>query len=182
MRIVAGRYKNRRIELPKDPAFQAIRPTSDFARQAIFNLLTSRTTLEGAQVLDLCAGSGALGLEALSRGASSVLFVDQSTAALAHIEGHLARFGAEGGQTLHTDVRRLPPTATPVDLLFFDPPYRCGWLTEVLASLQPLGYIHPNSWIVIEYEHGESISLPPTIARQEQRRYGRAVIELLRSV
>ena len=139
MRVVAGTAGGRRLKAPKG---DAVRPTSDMVRQAIFNSLGSLGELDGAVVLDLFDGTGALGIEALSRGAARATFVEQDPAAVRVIHENLAATGV-GGATVVRDealryLARLPAGET-VDLAFADPPYAFDSWSSVLGALAPLG-------------------------------------------
>jgi 16S rRNA (guanine(966)-N(2))-methyltransferase RsmD len=137
MRIVAGRFRSRKLEAP---AGLATRPTSDRLRETLFNVLAPR--IEGAAFLDLYAGSGAVGIEALSRGAGSVVFVERAAAALAVMRGNLAGLGLTAGFKIHGGsvggwLRKPQVGANSLDIVFLDPPYEAG--EEYAASLGLLG-------------------------------------------
>jgi len=148
VRIVAGRFKGKALLSPTD---DSIRPTSDRAREAMFNILASRigVHLDGVKVLDLFAGTGALGLEALSRGAASCVFVDTGAEARGLVRDHIEAFGIAGiAKLLRRDATALGPAGTmgPVDLVFLDPPYGKGLgelaLASLKAGLAEAGYDH----------------------------------------
>lgn len=171
MRIIAGAWRGRPIVAPKGAA---TRPTSDRAREALFSMLASRLgSFEGLAVADLFAGSGALGLEALSRGAAHCTFVESDRAALDAIRANLAAFGADGevrpGAAEHV---RLP---RPVDLAFLDPPYRSGLAAAALAAL-PLA---PGAWVSVETARDEPVDAPG-LEVETVKTYGKARITLLR--
>src|SRR5262245_42581963 len=138
MRVIAGRYKGRRLKVP---AWEGLRPTSDKLRETLFNILAP--WIEGARVLDGYAGTGAVGIEAISRGASHVTFVEQDRRAIALIEESLAACGGEGGYTIHRgDVATVLPGlgTSAFDLILLDPPYDIMTMTAVLdASARALG-------------------------------------------
>jgi 16S rRNA (guanine966-N2)-methyltransferase len=159
MRVVAGTARGRRLEAP--PGTDT-RPTSDRARQAIFNALHSLDAIVDRRVADLFAGSGALGIEALSRGAASCTFVEQDRTALAVIEANLARCGLSGGTVVRAEVMRwLEGTRGPFDLVLADPPYAFdGWpallgmLDADLAVLESNRPIDPGrAWVVTRSKH-----------------------------
>jgi 16S rRNA (guanine966-N2)-methyltransferase len=134
VRVVAGAFKGRRLQAPRGGR---TRPTSDKVREALFSILG---TVEGLRVLDLFAGSGALGIEALSRGAAAATFVDGSAQALAAVGRNLAEVGAEGELVRRDAVRWLASAEGPYDLVFADPPYDlaprvAGPLTERLPAI-----------------------------------------------
>lgn len=185
MRIISGIYKGRRIELLKE-ASEHVRPTSDFARQAIFNIL-DHGRFQGVShpykdkdVLDLFCGTGALGLEALSRGAAHATFVDKSRDALANTRYNASRIQAMGQvETLQADASRLPQARRPFGLVFMDPPYFAGLLSPALSSLKAGGWLAEKALIVIEHDARDRSELPEGFAVLDTRRYGRAVIEIL---
>ena len=171
MRIIAGKWRGRPIAAPKG---QATRPTSDRAREAIFSMLASRLgSFEGLSVADIFAGSGALGLEALSRGAASCVFIDSDRAAVEAIRANLKALGAEG------DVRSGNAAnvriVQPVDLAFLDPPYGSGLASAALANL-PLA---PGGLASVETERGETVAAEGYEVEVE-RVYGKAKVTLLR--
>lgn len=127
MRIIAGKYRGRRLKSP--PTFDT-RPTSDRLRETLFNILAPR--IKDARFLDLCAGSGAVGIEALSRGALRVTFVDQSRPMCALIEANLEMLGVSGKEVLSAEAseflrRRVKKEGEPFDIVFFDPPYESDY-------------------------------------------------------
>src|SRR5919112_4560605 len=146
MRIVGGRFRGRALT---GPTSDAIRPTSDRLRETIFNILTHAygDTVNGARVLDLFAGTGAMGLEALSRGAAFALFVDESAAARGLIRENVETLGAGGQSRLfRRDATRMGPAAPnePFSLVFCDPPYGKGLAEHALASCAQGGWIVPD--------------------------------------
>jgi 16S rRNA (guanine966-N2)-methyltransferase len=153
MRIVAGLYGGRRLNVPKD---NAIRPTSDKVRGAIFNALVSQGCVEDARVLDCFAGSGALGLEALSRGAQHCTFIDISKHSLALARENAELLGAQGhADFMIKDATKLEPLRTggeKYDLVFLDPPYRKSMVEPVLSRLADGGWLAPHARIVVECE------------------------------
>jgi len=149
MRIVAGHYGGRPLETPKD---QSIRPTSDKVRGAIFNALLSRIELEGARVLDAYCGSGALGLEALSRGAAHCTFCDKAKASLDLCKRNIEKLGAQEHSTaLLKDSSKAVPEG-PYDLIFLDPPYNKGLLDQTLDALGTAKACHEDTILVLESE------------------------------
>src|SRR5690606_3971638 len=152
MRIVAGRFRGKQLRPPGD---DAIRPTADRVRENVFNILASRLgpVLEGKRVLDLFAGTGALGLEALSRGAAHVTFVETGAEGRGLIRDHIEAFGA-GGVTklLRRDATNLgtPGTFGQFDLVFLDPPYGQGLGEQALAHIAANGWLAPDATLVFE--------------------------------
>jgi 16S rRNA (guanine966-N2)-methyltransferase len=174
MRIVAGKFRGARIEAPKG---LATRPTSDRVRQALFNLLTHGAPLldlEALRVLDLFAGSGALGLEALSRGASFVLFVDEGVEARALLRGNVEALGA-GGTTrvFRRDATKLGPAhpIPPFSLVFADPPYGKGLADAALVSALAGGWLSPHALIVVEESKAAGFAASAAFSELERRAY-----------
>ena len=185
MRIIAGKHKGRRIELDKD-AGQHIRPTSEFAREAIFNILThSRHGLDSFEqqtVLDVFCGTGAFGLEALSRGAGSVTFIDQARESISTARHNAARMGeTENIEFLVADATRLGRARKSYSLVFLDPPYFGKLLPPALASLKNNGWLAEDALLVIEHDAKENVELPESFTVIDERRYGRALIKLLKA-
>lgn len=186
MRIIAGKHKGRRIEA-KGSVSADIRPTSDFAREAIFNILAhGKLKLNGhafldQSVLDVFCGTGAFGLEALSRGASDVTFIDQSREAIAIARHNAERFGeVENVDFLAADAARLPRARRVYSLAFLDPPYFSGLIAPALKSLKENGWLAPEAILIAEHDAKENLALPAGFEVIDQRKYGRAVVELLK--
>jgi 16S rRNA (guanine966-N2)-methyltransferase len=184
MRIVGGRFRGRAL---KGPASDVIRPTSDRLRETIFNILAHAydDPVAGARVLDLFAGTGAMGLEALSRGASFALFVDDSAAARGLIRENVETLGVGGQSRLfRRDATRLGPAAPnePFGLVFCDPPYGKGLAERALASCAEGGWILPAGLVVIEEAQGAEVALPPTFGEIERRDYGETKLLFARFV
>jgi len=169
-RIVAGTAGGRRLAVPP----KGTRPTSDRVREALFSAVGSAMDLAGARVLDLYAGSGALGLEALSRGAGFALFVESAPGALAVLRKNVAAVGLPG------EVRagKVAPVlaagcAAPFDLVLMDPPYAVEDLSGELASLVPGGWIGPDSLVIVERSRrAADVSWPPPLSASKVRHYG----------
>ncbi len=181
MRIVAGAFRGKAIGSPPD---DSIRPTSDRVRESVFNMLASRLGLDlgGARVLDLFAGTGALGLEALSRGASFAMFVDSGIAARALIRDHIESFGIGGrSKLLKRDATALGPIERfrPFNLVFLDPPYGKGLGEQALASARDGGWLAPEALIVLEEKKGVELALPAGFAVDDMRDYGDTTIRFL---
>ena len=182
MRIVAGRFRGKQLTSPEDGS---IRPTADRVRESVFNILASRLgpNLEGLRVLDLFAGTGALGLEALSRGASNVVFVDTGAEARGLIRDHIEAFGAGGvAKLLRRDATSLGPAGTmgPVDLVFLDPPYGKGLGEAALRSLSDGKWLHTNTVLVLEETSGSTLALPSGFILDDRREYGAAAVHFIR--
>jgi 16S rRNA (guanine966-N2)-methyltransferase len=178
MRVIAGRLGGRRLKAPRG---RATRPTSDRVREALFSMLGD---VRGASVLDLFAGTGALGIEALSRGAGGVVFVERDPAAIRVLKGNLAALGIEPTEA---ELRRGDATealqsaragAEKYDLVFIDPPYRRArdWGPELSALLPPL--LVPGARVVVESDRRTPLELDIEI--EQQRRYGDTSITIHR--
>src|SRR5579875_2780310 len=187
MRIVAGRHRGRAITAPAD---DSVRPTSDRVRESLFNILAhgrlaaadGRPPLEEARVLDAFSGSGALGLEALSRGAAHVVFLDRDLSALECARRNVTALGETARATLvQGDATRPPPPENvrghpaPRSLAFLDPPYRSG-----LAAPAAAGWLAEGALLVVELDQAESLAIPAGFMLADERRYGRTKIVFLR--
>ena len=173
MRIVAGAYGGRRLATPRGAR---TRPTADRVPEALFSMLGS---VEGARALDLFAGSGALGLEALSRGAAEVTFVDSAPAAVRAVRANLDALGAEA-ELRRADARAFLRNARAsgrqYDLVFLDPPYRrAGALAEALAA-DLATVLAPRARVVVESDRRSPLALP--VPLQVERRYGDTLIRI----
>ena len=180
MRIIGGKHRGRRLTAPPG---RDLRPTADRIREALFNILAHGSGgdpfhLLGARVLDAFAGTGAIGLEALSRGADHASFIDTDpTACRKNIE--------QLGETANTTVLRRdclspPNAAQPCGLVFMDPPYRSGLAGPALTALDGAGWIDEDAVCVIELAAKESLDLPPNYGIFDERRYGTTGILLAR--
>jgi 16S rRNA (guanine966-N2)-methyltransferase len=176
-RLIAGVAGGRRLAVPPT----GVRPTGDRAREGLFNSLGTLVELEGAAVLDLYAGSGALGLEALSRGADSVVFVENSPKVLPVLRANLAAVGLPGGRvvagSVPTVVARPAPAA--FDVVLTDPPYATP-VTEVLTVLDRLhrgAWLAPGALVVVERSSREEpFDWPTPLVGLRERRYGEALL------
>lgn len=178
MRIIAGTWRGRPIVAPKG---DATRPTADRTREALFSMLTSRIgSFEELAVADLFAGSGALGLEALSRGAASCLFVEQDRAALDALKANIAKLEAKGAEVRATSALALGPAPKPLDLILMDPPYGTGAGAVALDKLGRLGWTGPATWISIETAKDEMVEIAG-FATDVTRVHGKARLTLLRA-
>lgn len=176
MRIIAGQWRSRRLVAPDGAR---TRPSADRTRETLFSMLASRIgAFDDLVVLDLFAGSGALGLEALSRGAARAILVETDPAARAALAANIAALGAEA-RVLPSDATRLPPAEAPADLLFLDPPYRQGLVAPAIASARAGGWIAGHAWIAAESAADEAVTLPGFTVETE-RRVGKARLTLLR--
>ena len=181
MRIVAGKFRGARIEAPKG---LATRPTSDRVRQALFDVLVHgapRFSFEGARVLDLFAGSGALGLEAVSRGARFCLFIDQSSDSRAAIRRNVEALGLTGITKIwRRDATSLGEAGTlqPFDLVFCDPPYGEDLGERALAAAAGGGWIAAEAIAVLEARADRKIAWPAPFAEIDRRIYGNTAIAI----
>ena len=183
MRIIAGLHRGRRLIAPEG---DRTRPTADRVRQALFDMLwhapwAGRERIEGARVLDAFAGTGALGLEALSRGASQADFIENDRAALAALRANIATCKeAARCNALAADALKPPRAQGPCDLVFLDPPYREGVMEAALAALGLAGWIAPDALISAEYAAGAPLTPPPGFAVLAERAHGAAHLLILR--
>ena len=187
MRIISGAFKGRSIVAPQG---QGTRPTGDKARQAVFNILEHAgwaPSLAGARVLDLFAGSGALGLEALSRGAGFCIFVETDADARGAIRDNVEAFGQFGKARIHRrDATNLGPMpaadGAPFDLVFLDPPYAKGLGEQALASLLTGGWLTAGALIVFERGADEADPVIPGYEALDARDYGATRVHFLRAI
>ena len=184
MRIVAGKFRGARIEAPKG---SATRPTSDKVRQALFNVLehgAPGVDFEGARVLDLFAGSGALGIEAVSRGARFCLFIEESAAARAAIRRNVEALGLTGASKIwRRDATKLGPAGTlaPFDLIFCDPPYGKGLGERAVAAAVEGAWIADGAIAVVEERADHDFAWPVPFRAIDKRRYGDTAISIAKA-
>ena len=184
MRIVGGKFKGHGLAGPKG---QATRPTSDRVRESIFNILAHGIdgfSIEGVRVLDLFAGTGAMGLEALSRGARFCQFVDDSTEARGIIGRNADALGVIGQCKIwRRDAARLGPCAPQpgFGLIFADPPYNKDLGTKALKSLVDGGWFTPQALVVIEEAEKASLTCPPELTELDRRVYGDTQVLIARA-
>lgn len=178
MRVVGGRLRGRPLASPRDPGDLRLRPTSDRVREAIFNILTHGMPdfpLEGAKVLDLFAGTGALGLEALSRGADYCLFVEQDAEARSLIRRNVEAFGLTGVTRIYRrDATDLGPATHRggFTLLFADPPYGRQLAEKALVSAAAGGWLADGAIAVIEEDEKSAVELPEDYTEVDRRTWG----------
>jgi 16S rRNA (guanine966-N2)-methyltransferase len=179
LRIIAGEWRGRRLDVPKG---DATRPTADRTRETLFSMLASRLgSFEELTVADLFAGSGALGVEALSRGAAHCLFVEQDAGAVRTIRANVAALGAAARSDVRAgSVLALGIAKAPIDVLMMDPPYGTGAGHVALEKLSRLGWIASSSWISIETGRDETLDVPG-FTIDAVRDVGRARLHLLRA-
>lgn len=177
MRVIAGQWRGRPIVAPKG---DATRPTADRTREALFSMLASRVgSFEGLAVADLFAGSGALGIEALSRGAASCLFVEQDKPALDALRANITALNASGAEVRAGSVLALGPARAPLDLMLMDPPYASGAGAVALDKLARLGWVSPATWVSVETGRIEDVAVDG-FAIAAERIHGKAKITILR--
>lgn len=174
MRITGGQYRGRKLTVPRG---QEIRPTTDKLRQAVFNILLSYGLPEGAHVLDAFCGTGALGLEALSRGAAHCRFMDKRRESLACTGANIASLSLDDSryQLIRKDSTRpgaSPLASAPAALAFFDPPYRCDMVVPALENTGKGGFLADNALCIIECEKQFRQALPSGFTLLDRRSYG----------
>lgn len=189
MRIIGGRFRGKRLAAPGEAGGGAahLRPTSDRVREALFNLLAhgdygSPPLPQGRRVLDLFAGTGALGLEALSRGAVRAVFIDDYATSRALIRRNVEAMGVIGQTKIwRRDATRLGPCrGEPYDLVFADPPYRSDLGGRALASAREGGWLAPGAIIVLEQEADDAVPQADWLEIADQRRYGDTLVTIFR--
>lgn len=177
MRIVGGKYRGKKL---LSPSCEGTRPTSDRTRETIFNILLNNPffgpqILHDKAVLDVFAGTGALGLEALSRGAKSVTFIENNIDSLPGLYANAKAFGLSPASILEQDARMLHINSSgPFELIFMDPPYHQNLIPPALTQLFARGWIGKDAVIVIELAKNESLQLPPTLTLTVERISGAA--------
>lgn len=178
MRIITGQWGGRKLIAPRG---DFTRPTADRTRETLFNMLASRLgAFNDLTVADMFAGSGALGLEALSRGAASCLFVEQDAEAIKAIRANIDAFDARLRSDVHAaSVMALGPAKVPHDLILLDPPYGTGAASVALDKMVRLGWIGAGTWIATETGATEDV-LVKTLTVETERKVGKAKLTLLR--
>jgi len=177
MRIITGLYKGRTIKTVPD---LSVRPATDRVRQTIFNMLEHRMVIGGATVLDLFAGSGSLGLEALSRGAASVIFVESGREAADKIEENLRAFGSARGEVIREDaISYLARTNSPCDLIFADPPYTYEGTGELPSLIFGRRLVTSQGYLLIEHTKELSFASTATYTIGPVKRFGRTFVTFI---
>ena len=177
MRIIAGAWRGRTIEAPTG---QSTRPTADRVRETLFSMLASRLgSFEELRVADLFAGSGALGFEALSRGAAHATFVESDPRAAGAIKRNAERLGACNRIQLRGGSALALAAAEPFDLIFADPPYASGSGSSAVNAVAKAGWLAPGGWLTVEVARGDRVD-PRDFAIETERNVGRARLILLR--
>lgn len=177
MRIIAGQWRGRKLAAPKG---DATRPTADRTRETLFSMLTSRLgSFEGLSVADLFAGSGALGLEALSRGAAHCLFVEEDDIAARALRANIDVLAAASQATVvRGSVLKLGPARETYDLILLDPPYGTGAGSVALDRLLRLGWVGGQTWIALETGLKEVVEVNDLV-NEVERQVGKAKLTLL---
>jgi 16S rRNA (guanine966-N2)-methyltransferase len=183
MRIIAGRHRGRTLLAPEG---DAVRPTSDRAREALFNILAhgdlaaSGPSYADATVLDAFAGTGAFGLEALSRGAAAAIFLEKSRLALTALRRNIATLGEDArSRVIAADATAPPKAPAAAALAFLDPPYNKGLAAPALAALAAAGFLAPDALAVVEIQAAEILPPPAGFTVLDERRYGVAKLVFL---
>jgi len=179
VRIIAGEWRGRNLVAPEG---RQTRPTADRTRETLFSMLASRLgTFEGLRVADLYAGSGALGFEALSRGAEHATFVETDRAALQAIEANARALGAIGRIAVRAMSAATLPAGQSFDLLFADPPYERGSGSAVAEAVVKAGWLAPGGWMAVETHRGDAVAPPEGWEVDAERDVGRARLTILRA-
>jgi len=177
MRIIAGSFRSRHLETPPS---SLTRPTSDRTRQAIFNILQTLIDLTNTRVLDTFAGSGAMGLEALSRGAGHITFIEKHAEVLRVLQHNIQTLAVNDHTTLIRADAQLPPkTKDPVELVFLDPPYGKNLALPTLTALAQQGWLKDGMIVVLEMGAKERIPILESFDVLDQRTYGAAQVVFL---
>ena len=177
MRIIAGEWRGRQLVAPPG---MTTRPTADRVRETLFSMLVSRLgSFEGLRVADLFAGSGALGLEALSRGAAHATFVETDPKAAAAIRANADKLGAAGRTQVLSSSALALPRSEPFHLIFADPPYSSGSGSAVVQAVLTAGWLAPSGWLSVETARNDTVD-PTNLIVETDRTVGRARLSLLR--
>ena len=183
MKIIAGRFGGRHLHVPKN---RDIRPTSDKIRGAIFNMLEARNAIEGVRVLDMFCGTGALGLEALSRGAQYCCFVDKARTSLSLTEENAEMFGSDKECNFilknSLSIRKRLKNEMPYHLIFLDPPYEKDLVSQALNVLVDGDWVAPHGWIVCETEKSWDYTSVEHYILDQEKTYGDTKITLIQNI
>ncbi len=174
MRIIAGQWRGRALALPPQ---DVTRPTTDRVREALFSMLCSRIgDFVGKHILDAFAGSGAFGLEALSRGAAHVTFAENNKKTRIVLRQNIAQFKCDDRILIHHDAFDLPTTQTLSDVIFLDPPYNKGFENQMIPMLMDRGYVGTETWVVVESDAASVPVCLPMLHCEHARIYGNCAI------
>jgi len=174
MRVIAGTLRGRRLSTVKS---LAVRPTTDRAKQVIFDVLATRVDLDGARILDIFAGSGSLGIEALSRGAAAVTFIERSGEALAVLEQNLLSLGiADRCERVRSDVYRfLESGRKPYDVVFADPPYDLPDIESLPDTIGRSGLVREGGWLIMEHRSSSTVEPDASMFRTIRKELGQTI-------
>jgi len=179
VRIIAGEWRGRKLVSPEG---RQTRPTADRTRETLFSMLASRLgSFEELRVADLYAGSGALGIEALSRGAGHATFVETDRAALRAIEANAKALGAGENVAVRAMSAASLPVGQHFDIVFADPPYAPGSGTAVVEAVAKAGWLAPGGWMAVETHRGDTVAPPEGWEVDAERDVGRARLTILRT-
>ncbi|MFH0989027.1 MAG: 16S rRNA (guanine(966)-N(2))-methyltransferase RsmD [bacterium] len=178
MRIISGEFRGRILSSARD---HSIRPTTDRAKQTIFDILSNRIDLEDLMVLDLFAGSGSLGLEALSRGARHVVFIEKSKSSISILEQNIQSVHCEQRSTVHSaDVFwYLKHTSQSFDLIFADPPYKLFTIGEIPDAIYHSSASREGSYVVMEHSKDSSMNLSEAMYEITKKPFGQTTVLIL---
>ncbi len=182
MRIIGGKYKGRKLQ---HPSSSHIRPTTDRMRETLFNILSHGTGngFSDARILDIFAGTGALGLEALSRGAAHVTFVEKDRRSQEIIKKNIAELHAENITSLKPiDAKKIKNFKTTFDYIFMDPPYYKSLIAPLLQTIESEGLLQKDGIIIIEYASSENLEIPKFYNILKEKSYGQAKIMILNKI
>lgn len=180
MRIIAGQYRGRVLSTVRD---LSVRPTTDRAKQTIFDILSNRLDFDGVEVLDLFAGSGSLGLEAISRGAGHTTFVDKAAQSLRSLESNIDTLGCAGQCTAYTaDVFWfLKNTHKAFDLVFIDPPYRLERIEELPNAIYASPVVKTGTLVVMEHSKESQVLLSDAMYDITRKQFGQTTVLILQT-
>lgn len=180
MRIIAGQFRGRTLSTVRD---LSIRPTTDRAKQTIFDILSNRMEFEEIRVLDLFAGSGSLGLETLSRGAKEVVFVEQSRNSIKALEANISALKCEQHCTVYpADVFwYLKHARQAFDLVFVDPPYKLEAIGTLPSAIYNSGVVHEGSYVVMEHSKESAIELSDAAYEITRKAFGQTIVLILKT-
>lgn len=175
MRIITGKLKGRKIPVPRN---SEVRPTADRTKEGLFAVIASRRFFEGTNILDLFAGSGNLGFEAISRGADHVLFVDRKPEHLKHIEKLSKEFKVDNQITTAAFAAEeyLKKNPVPFDLIFCDPPYDYTYMAEMIEMILAKGWLDPEGWFILEHDKRHDFKTHPYCFYTKP--YGRTTVSI----
>lgn len=178
MRITGGEFRGRSLQAPRG---SGTRPTAERTREALFSILAAQQAFEGLQVLDLFAGTGALGLEALSRGAQSAVFIEKDPHVCGLLRANIAACEAESrANIMRRDATRPGPAQAIFDLVFADPPYGKGLAEQALTALAGRGWLSAQARVIVEEDTRSDVIVPVGFEATDRRQYGGTALIFLR--